>query len=96
MPGFVKVTWLPKSTGIVYRDQPTRIKAREKRVHEYFYGPRNELQPITFDIKFSDIDGKIFKIGACQLEGVSSLTIFKKKNILPYLHSSHLLNKRKN
>ena len=54
MPGFVKVTWLPKSTGIVYRDQPTRIKAREKRVHEYFYGPRNELQPLTFDIKFSD------------------------------------------
>ena len=71
MPGFVKTTWLPKSTGVIPRDQPTRIRARDKRVHQYFYGPKKELEPYILEIKYSEIKDKIFKIGPSQGEGVS-------------------------
>lgn len=40
-----------------------RIKARDLRIREYFYGTqKNPLYPHSFDVKFSEI--KVFKIGA--------------------------------
>ena len=62
MPSFVKVVWLPRSIGVIERSQPFRIAARSKRVHSYFYGPRNDLEPFTFDLKFSQLDGRLFRI----------------------------------
>ena len=31
-------------------------------MHSYFYGPRNDLEPFTFDLKFSQLDGRLFRI----------------------------------
>jgi len=83
MPSFVKVTWLPKSTGVVYRDHPTRINAREKRVHDYFYGYRKDLQPFTVEVKFSDIKDKMFKIGPCQIASSQSEGVYKIMDVHP-------------
>lgn len=62
MPDFVKVIMLPKSGGVVERNQNARSDARDAKVREYFYGPKNMLFPHTFELKCSDI--KIYKIGA--------------------------------
>ena len=47
------------------------MRAREKRVHNYFYGPKKELEPFILEIKYSEIKDKIFQIGPSQGEGVS-------------------------
>jgi polyribonucleotide 5'-hydroxyl-kinase len=63
MPPFVKVIFLPKSGGVVERNQQLRADTRDQRVKEYFYGSvRCPLYPHSFDVPFSDI--KIYKIGA--------------------------------
>ncbi|KAJ8881351.1 hypothetical protein PR048_017832 [Dryococelus australis] len=62
MPTFVKVVFLPKSGGVVERNQLTRADTRDGRVREYFYGLRTPLYPHSFDVWFSDT--KIYKIGA--------------------------------
>ncbi|KAK3592967.1 hypothetical protein CHS0354_023189 [Potamilus streckersoni] len=62
MPEFVRLVLLPKSGGVVVRSQSYRGDARERKVREYFYGPRNNLFPHTFEVKFSEV--KLFKIGA--------------------------------
>jgi len=67
MPSFVKVVWLPKSGGVVERDQSQRAKSRDSRVKRYFYGVDQKLLPHSFSVKFSDLKDKIWKIGAPQL-----------------------------
>ena len=67
MPKFVKVVWLPKSGGVVERPQEQRMEARDGRIKRYYYGHNNTLFPHTFDVKFSDIKEKIYKIGAPSL-----------------------------
>ena len=67
MPSFVKVVWLPKSGGVVERPQEQRIEARDARIKRYYYGYDNKLFPHSFDVKFSDIKDKIYKIGAPSL-----------------------------
>ncbi|XP_049782845.1 protein CLP1 homolog [Schistocerca cancellata] len=62
MPPFVKVVFLPKSGGVVERNQSQRAEARDSRVREYFYGLRSPLYPHSFDVRFSEL--KIYKIGA--------------------------------
>ncbi|GLV40332.1 crowded by cid [Carabus blaptoides fortunei] len=62
MPTFVKVVFLPKSGGVVERNQSARAEARDNRIREYFYGNKVPLYPHSFDVKWNDI--KIFKIGA--------------------------------
>lgn len=64
MPDFVKVVWLPKSNGVVERTQEQRMEARDGRIKEYFYGPQGSLFPHCFDVKFSDLKDRIYKIGA--------------------------------
>ena len=64
MPEFVKIVWLPKSGGVVTRTQEQRAESRDRRVKRYYYGMGQKLFPHTFDVKFSDLKDKIFKIGA--------------------------------
>ncbi|XP_022190368.2 protein CLP1 homolog [Nilaparvata lugens] len=72
LPKNVQVTLLPKSGGVVEKDQSSRQETRDKRVREYFYGVSNPkgvggtiLHPHSFDVKWSDL--KIFKIGGPSL-----------------------------
>ena len=60
MPSFVKVQWLPRSLGVQVRPQPVRIDNRIQKIHQYFYGINNDLQPLSLDLKFNSI--QIFKI----------------------------------
>ena len=55
MPEGVKVVWLPKSGGVVERDQSQRAKARDSRVKRYFYGFDKKLLPHSFSVKLSDL-----------------------------------------
>ena len=45
MPHFVKVVWLPKSTGVIARPTEERIGTRLQKIREYFYGALNNLEP---------------------------------------------------
>jgi len=67
MPKFVKVVWQPKSGGVVSRNQEQRAESRDARVKQYFYGPHNNLFPHSFEVSFSEIKDKLFKIGAPEL-----------------------------
>ena len=67
MPGFVKVVLQPKSGGVVSRNKEQRAEGRDGRIKQYFYGPRNNLFPHSFEVNFSDIKDKLFKIGAPEL-----------------------------
>ncbi|CAL1262693.1 unnamed protein product [Larinioides sclopetarius] len=60
MPSCVKMIFIPKLDGVVERSRPVRSQSREARVREYFYGPTNQLQPFTFEVKYSDI--QVFKV----------------------------------
>lgn len=67
MPSFVKVVLQPKSGGVVSRSKEQRSDNRDSRIKQYFYGPRNNLFPHSFEVSFSDIKDKLFKIGAPEL-----------------------------
>ena len=62
MPQFVKVTWLPKSIGITSRPQDERIQSRNQKIREYFYGNQNNLDPFTIEVKFEDIENKLYTV----------------------------------
>lgn len=66
MPEFVKVILLPKSGGVVERNQHQRSDARDSRIREYFYGVKingkDSFFPHPMDIPFSSV--KLYKIGA--------------------------------
>eukprot|EP00095_Tigriopus_kingsejongensis_P001332 maker-scaffold1057_size73593-snap-gene-0.21 protein:Tk01332 transcript:maker-scaffold1057_size73593-snap-gene-0.21-mRNA-1 annotation:"clp1-like protein" len=64
MPTFVKVVWMPKSGGVVERSTEQRQIARDLRVKQYFYGPSGNLFPHSFEVKFSELKDKVYKIGA--------------------------------
>jgi polyribonucleotide 5'-hydroxyl-kinase len=64
MPKFVKVIWQPKSNGVVERTPEQRMEGRDLQLKQYFYGPHNNLFPHSYDIRFADLKGKIYKIGA--------------------------------
>ena len=51
MPHFVKVVWLPKSTGVISRPTEERIGTRLQKIREYFYGALNNLEPYTIGKK---------------------------------------------
>ncbi|GFR04134.1 protein CLP1 homolog [Trichonephila clavata] len=73
MPSCVKVVYIPKMDGAIERSQTVRSESRDARVREYFYGPTNELQPFTFDVKYSEI--QVFRVIARPLrEEVECMT----------------------
>ena len=67
MPSFVKVVLQPKSGGVVPRNKEQRAEGRDSRIKQYFYGPRNNLFPHSYEVNFSDIKDKLYKIGAPEL-----------------------------
>jgi len=67
MPKFVNVVWLPKSGGVVEKSVDQRNNIRDERIKEYYYGHNKSLLPFSFDVDFSKIKDKIYKIGAPSL-----------------------------
>jgi len=61
------VVWLPKSNGVVERTQEQRMEDSSTSIKQYYYGFQNALFPHSFDVKFTDLKEKIFKIGAPSL-----------------------------
>lgn len=57
-----KVVFLPKSGGVVERNQQQRIEARDQEVREYFYGSRTPLYPHSLEVRWSE--ARLYKIGA--------------------------------
>lgn len=55
MPNSVRVVYVPKQHGVIDRDRNLRIRNRDNRVWEYFYGPRGNLNPCTIEVNFSDL-----------------------------------------
>jgi len=55
----IQVVKLPKSGGVVIRDQQAKRKVREAMIREYFYGPNSGLSPHSLQIPFHTV--KIFK-----------------------------------
>jgi polyribonucleotide 5'-hydroxyl-kinase len=87
MPAFVKVVWLPKSGGVVERNQEQRTAARDQRVKQYFYGPTNNLFPHSFEVKFSEVKDKIYKIGAPTLpDSCMPLGMKSEENLTKLVH----------
>ena len=62
MPKFVKISWLPRSTGVFTRDQENRKRIRNKKVQDYFYGGKKQFEPHSFEIKNSELEDKLFKL----------------------------------
>ncbi|XP_063421449.1 polyribonucleotide 5'-hydroxyl-kinase Clp1-like [Mytilus trossulus] len=66
MPDFVNVILLPKSGGVVERNQHQRSDFRDQKVREYFYGPKkngdDSFFPHPTEVSYNDI--KLYKIGA--------------------------------
>lgn len=74
VPPDVVVANLPRSRGVVDRDQAHRRRARHKRIHQYFYGnPLNDLPlaPSTLELRFRDC--RIFKVLARDAAAVDSM-----------------------
>lgn len=83
MPNFVKVIWLPRSSGVVSRSLPLRTATRTQRIKDYFYGAKNDMEPATFEVSFSELENRIFKIGALLLQHDNERILFKMSNIAP-------------
>jgi len=49
----IEIVKMPKSGGVVARDQTRRRKARSSRIKEYFYGSLGDLCPYSTVIPFS-------------------------------------------
>ena len=62
IPSFVQVQWLPRSLGVQTRNRAIRMESRFQKIHQYFYGIQNNLQPLTLELKFSSV--KIFRINS--------------------------------
>ena len=58
----IKVVLLPKSAGVVERSEAFRRESRDKRIHEYFFGYQNSLNPHRMEVSFDEVE--IFKVGA--------------------------------
>ncbi len=62
MPTFVEITWMPKAEAVVERSGEVRIKARQSRIRDYFYGHDGLLEPHRFDVKIADIEDRIYRV----------------------------------
>lgn len=67
---FVKVS---KSGGVVTRQPPYRKSARISRVKEYFYGVKEDLNPISMTMKMDNL--QIYKVGGGPKAPTSALPI---------------------
>ena len=58
----LSVMKLTRSGGVVNRPRELRKTSRDQRIREYFYGPRNDLQPSLVTVSFSIL--RVFRIGS--------------------------------
>ena len=89
MSSFVKVVLQPKSGGVVSMNKEQRAEGWDSRIMQYFYGPRNNLFPHSFEVNFSDIKDKLYKIGAPELPDSClplGMTITDNKTKLGEIH----------
>ena len=59
---YIAVSWLPKSIGVISRPKEERFQARSQKVHEYFYGSQGTLDPFNIEVKFEDIQDRLFQV----------------------------------
>ena len=69
----LQVVKIPKSGGVVAREEKTRSKLRDTKIRHYFYGVQNDLCPQSKSVKFSDV--VIYKIGGGPQAPLSALPI---------------------
>lgn len=74
----VTIVKLSKSGGVVVREPSLRKATRTARVREYFYGPRNDLQPHSQTVAFRDL--AVFRIGGGPQAPNSALPIGEPAN----------------
>ncbi|KAK9841907.1 hypothetical protein WJX84_004995 [Apatococcus fuscideae] len=58
----MNVIKLTRSGGVVMRPREYRKSSREQRIREYFYGPRNDLQPSSSTVPFTNL--KVYRVGS--------------------------------
>ena len=68
-----QVVKIPKSGGVVSRDEKTRRKLRENKIRQYFYGVKADLCPQQKSVSFSEI--VIYQIGGGPQAPLSALPI---------------------
>ncbi|KAF8763501.1 polyribonucleotide 5'-hydroxyl-kinase Clp1-like [Argiope bruennichi] len=93
MPSRVNVIFIPKMEGDVERNRYEKSEDREACIRKYFYGPINQVQPFTFEIKYSDI--KVFKVQARPINRYSyALDDIKQDDLelMPVLLSPKLID----
>lgn len=67
---------LPKSSGVVKRNETQRFKNRNTLIHNYFYGlPKSPFHPFKIELKFEDIS--IYSI--LKSSSSSSITVNKSQ-----------------
>ena len=49
------------------RNQEQRTESRDTKLKQYFYGPHNNPFPHSFEVSFSEVKNRIYKIGAPEL-----------------------------
>uniref|UniRef100_A0A6B2L5X8 Protein CLP1 homolog n=1 Tax=Arcella intermedia TaxID=1963864 RepID=A0A6B2L5X8_9EUKA len=69
----LQIVKMPKSGGVVTRDQSVRRKARSNRIREYFYGRSGELCPHSTVIPFHNI--RVLKTNVGPQAPISALPI---------------------
>ena len=63
LPQFVKVIWLPRSSGVTKRPVHLRSEARQRRIEAYFFGRQRQIKPFFLDLKFSALRDRIYRVG---------------------------------
>ncbi|CAL1262694.1 unnamed protein product [Larinioides sclopetarius] len=92
MPSSTEVFFIPKMDGFE-RNRLVKSQSREARIREYFYGPTNQLQPFTFEVKYSDI--QVFQIMARSVKRYTHFLTDIKENeakLVPVKFSSKLVD----
>jgi len=90
----VAVAKLPKSGGVVTRDERTRLRLRKRRIRRYFYGSKRDLHPCSQIVPFSQV--YIVQIGTASasndllpLGGVSHLDPSMVRMLNPSQEQQH-------
>ncbi|KAG8194388.1 hypothetical protein JTE90_011002 [Oedothorax gibbosus] len=55
VPASVKVEYMPRLSGAVERSKSSRIRSREARILNYFYGSTRQFSNYTITVPFSDV-----------------------------------------
>jgi len=84
----VEVIKLQKSGGVVKRERDERRLARDMRLRHYFYGPTNNLMPVTQTVRADQL--KVFRIGGGPRAPSSTLPIGAMASLVDPLRITHV------